>query len=195
MAGVLLVVLLLVVPVVLLSHLDDKDLDRWAQIGQAVSPIGVFFSGSAFIGIAAALLLQGRELGNQGEELRIARQEQQLNSELGLRQLHTDLIKMALDDDELLAVWPPLAPGVSETRKDHYCNLILNLQKVAFEAKTVELTELRGALRFLMASTDMRTFWSKARAARLSVTQGDGPEDFFTAEVDRAYMEANAPPA
>lgn len=192
--GLILVVTLLAVPVALLAHLEDKDLDRWAQVGQAISPIGVFFSGIAFIGITAALLLQGRELSNQGEELSIALREQQLNSEIGLRQLHTDLIKMALDDDELLGVWPPLAPGVSETRKDHYCNLILNLQKVAFEAKTIELAELRGALRFLMASEDMQAFWAKARAARVSVTRGDEPEDYFTAEVDRAYIEAHTPP-
>jgi hypothetical protein len=54
---------------------------------------------------------------------------------------------MAIGDRELREVWPPIAPGVAESRKDHYCNLILNLQKVAYEAPTIELAELRGALR------------------------------------------------
>jgi len=119
--------------------------------------------------------------------LTITREEQQRNSEIALRQLHTDLIKMAITDPELREVWPPIAPGVAETKKDHYCNLILNLQKVAYEAHTIELVELRGALKNLMSSPDMYAFWRKARAARDAVTGGDEAEDFFTAEVDRAF--------
>ena len=155
-----------VVPIVTLVRVDDRTLSRWSQIGQALEPVGVFFSGVAFIGIAVTLFLQGRELQNQREELAITRQEQQRSSEIALRQLHTDLIKMAIADRELREVWPPIAPGVAETKKDYYCNLILNLQKVVYEARTIELAELRGALKNLMTSPDMRTFWRKARAAR-----------------------------
>lgn len=119
----------LIVPVVLLLDANDETLNRWAAIGQALSPIGVFFSGIAFIGIAVTLFLQRRELQNQREELGMTRKEQARSSEVTLRQLHADVIKMAIDDPELLAVWPPMLPGIIETRKDHYCNLILNLQK------------------------------------------------------------------
>lgn len=186
-AGLSLVAAGVVVPVVLLLRVDDRTLSRWSQIGQALEPVGVFFSGVAFVGIAVTLFLQGRELQNQREELTITREEQQRNSEIALRQLHTDLIKMAISDRELREVWPPIAPGVAETKKDHYCNLILNLQKVAYEAHTIELAELRGALKNLMSSPDMYAFWRKARAARGAVTGGDEAEDFFTAEVDRAF--------
>lgn len=181
------------VPVVLLSHVDDATLDRWSQIGQALEPVGVFFSGVAFIGIALTLFFQARDLQHQREELAITREEQQRNSEVALRQLHTDLIKMAISDRELREVWPPIAPGIAETKKDHYCNLILNLQKVAYETHTIELAELRGALRYLMASRDMHDFWTKARAARGAITGGDEAEDFFTAEVDRAFREVTPP--
>jgi Family of unknown function (DUF6082) len=88
-------------------------------VGQALEPVGVFFSGVAFIGIALTLFLQGRELQNQREELTITREEQQRSSEIALRQLHTDLIKMAISDRELREVWPPITPGVAETKKDH----------------------------------------------------------------------------
>ncbi|MEV0402986.1 DUF6082 family protein [Actinoallomurus sp. NPDC050550] len=158
LVGLALVTASLVVPVALLLRVDDKPLSRWSQIGQALEPVGVFFSGVAFIGIALTLLLQRRELQNQREELSVTQEEQQRSSEIALRQLHTDLIKMAINDRELREVWPPLAPGVAETKKDHYCNLILNLQKVAYEAHTIELDELRGALRYLMASRDMYRF-------------------------------------
>ncbi|MDP9841696.1 hypothetical protein [Streptosporangium lutulentum] len=38
------------------------------------------------------------------------------------------------------------------TKKDHYCNLILNLQKIAYETGTIEPAELRGALGHLVES-------------------------------------------
>jgi hypothetical protein len=193
LVGLALVTASVVVPVVLLLRADDKTLSRWSQIGQALEPVGVFFSGVAFIGIALTLFLQGRELQNQREELTITREEQQRSSEIVLRQLHTDIIKMAIADRELREVWPPIAPGVAESKKDHYCNLILNLQKVAYEAHTIELSELRGALQYLMTSRDVYVFWEKARAARGAVTAGDEAEDFFTAEVDRAFADARPP--
>jgi hypothetical protein len=114
-------------------------------------------------------------------------------SEVVLRQLHTDIIKMAIEDRELLGVWPDVLPGIAETKKDHYCNLVLNLQKVAYETRTIELPELRGALHYLMASSDVYSFWRKSRAARVDVTAGDTAEDFFTVEVDKAF-EASVPP-
>ena len=182
-----------VVPIVLLLRLDEKELSRWSDVGQALSPVGVLFSGVAFLAIAVTLFLQGRELQNQREELTITREEQQRSGEIAIRQLHTDLIKMAIDDRELREVWPPIGFGVAETKKDHYCNLILNLQKVAYEARTIELDELRGALQHLMTSRDMYLFWAKTRPPRAAVTAGDEAEEHFTAEVDRAFL-ATTPP-
>lgn len=185
--GVACVATAIAVPMALLLSVDDKTLARWSNVGQAMSPVGIFFSGLAFIGIAITLALQGRQLRNQAEELRITREEQQQSNEVALRQLHTDLVKMAISDAELLEVWPQVEPGIGETRKDHYCNLILNLQKVAYEAGTIELEELRDALSHLMTSLDIRAFWSKARTARVAVTGSDKAEDFFTREVDQAF--------
>jgi hypothetical protein len=181
------------VPIILLLRANDRTLSRWAEIGAALSPVGIFFSGAAFIAIAVTLFLQGGQLRQQHEELNITQEEQKRSSEVVLRQLHNDVIKMAIDDPELLAVWPPMAPGVTETKKDHYCNLILNMQKVAYETRTIELAELRGALDYLMRSQDVYLFWTKARAARMGVTGGDEAEDFFTSEVDRAYADAQPP--
>lgn len=194
-AGFVLVVTTVVLPVSILWRVDEPTLERWSRIGEALEIVGVLFSGIAFIGIAVTLFLQGRELQNQREELTITREDQQRGGEIAIRQLHNDLIKMAIADPELRQVWPPLAPGVAETKKDHYCNLILNLQKIAYEAHTIELAELRGALTYLMTSNDMYRFWQKARTARLRVTGGDVSEDFFTAEVDRAFAAAQMPRA
>lgn len=148
--------------VLLLMRMGDRELDRWSQIGQALTPVGIFFSGIAFIVIALTFVLQGRELRNQREELSIAREEQMRSSEIALRELRTALIRMAIDDPELRQVWPEMVLGVPKTKKDLYCNLILNLQKVAYETRTIELDELRGALEFLMASPDMYSFWRKS---------------------------------
>jgi hypothetical protein len=100
---------------------------------------------------------------------------------------------MAIDDPELREVWPQMSPGAGVTKKDHYCNLILNLQKIAYETGTIELAELRGALGHLMESRDIYLFWQKVRAVRVRVTHGDQGEDFFTAEVDRAFADASPP--
>ncbi|WP_291415921.1 DUF6082 family protein [Actinophytocola sp.] len=173
---------------------DNQTLRRWSDIGQALTPVGVLFSGIAFGGIVLTLALQQRELQNQREELGILKDEQRRSSEVALRQLHTELIKMAIEDPELLEVWPPIEPNVGETKKDHYCNLILNLQKVAYETKTtIEVDELRGALAYLMTSRDVYLFWTKARAARIAVTESDADEDFFTRLIDHAYRNAVPP--
>jgi hypothetical protein len=192
-AGTAFVAASLVVPIVFLLRVDEKTLNRWSEIGQALSPVGVFFSGVAFIGIAVTLFIQRRELQNQREELGMTVQEQARSSEVTLRQLHTDIIKMAIDDPDLLTVWPRITPGIADTKRDLYCNLILNLQKVAYEAGTIELTELRSALAYLMTSHDMYLFWQKGRAARLRVTAGDPAEDFFTSEVDQAFAGTKPP--
>src|SRR5258707_15791976 len=110
----------------------------------------MFFSGNAFTGNAVALPIQQRKQQNQQNEISIAREEQAHGNEVVMRQLHTDLIKMAIEDPELMAVWPDVAPSTAGSKKDLYCNLILNLQKVAYETRTIELTELQAALRFLM---------------------------------------------
>jgi hypothetical protein len=178
------------VPIVLLYRADDGTLNRWSLIGQALEPIGIFYSGAALFAVVVALAIQRRQLRTQARELSAALREQERNSEIALRQLHTDLIKMAIEDAELAAVWPPMAPGLRSGRTDHYCNLILNLQKVAYESGTIEKTELAGVLRHLMTSPQMYSFWTKARAARVAVTEGDPGEDFFTAEVDTAYRSA-----
>lgn len=183
----------ILVPAVYLWRADDETLDRWSRIGEALSVVGVFFSGIAFLAIAGALLLQQRELTNQREELALVREEQQRNSEVSLRQLHMDIVKMALDDRDLLSVWPQPGRSIRQRKKDHYCNLYLNLQKVAHETGTIDIDELRGALRRLMGSRDMYSFWQRSRSARVSVTQGDEAEDFFTAEVDHAFSGTDTP--
>lgn len=156
--------------------------------------VGVFFSGVAFIGIAFALLMQQRELTNQHNELDLLKEEQRRQGEVSLRQLHMDVVKMAISDRDLLSVWPRTASGITRSKKDQYCNLILNLQKVAYETDTIELDELRGALRYLMTSRDMYSFWQRARGPRVAVTEGDPTEDQFTAEVDRAFRSVGPPP-
>ncbi|MFB4308511.1 hypothetical protein [Actinomadura sp. GTD37] len=55
------------------------------------------------------------------------------------------------------------------------------------------MPELRNALRFLMTSPDMRAFRSRSRQPRVTITEGDGPEDTFSAEVDAAYTDTIAP--
>jgi hypothetical protein len=190
---IVLVALSTALPMWLLYRADRDDLELWSLVGQALTPVSIVYSGLALFAVVFALFMQRRELANQRQELTLALEEQRRSSEIALRALHVDLIKMAIEDGELAEVWPPLAPGMPESRKDHYCNLILNLQKVAYEAKTIELAELKGALAYLMRSRDVYSFWRKARGTRIEITEGDEGEDFFTRLVDEAFR--NAEPA
>jgi DSBA-like thioredoxin domain len=83
--GALLIVASTVVPLLILVRLDDKTLDRWSLIGQAVTPLSVLYSGLALFAIVFALLMQRRDLHNQREELAIALDEQRRSSEIALR--------------------------------------------------------------------------------------------------------------
>lgn len=165
-------------PIIALLATGEATRRRWSLIGQAMTPISIFLSALAVIAIVFAFAMQPST-----------------RSEIALRALHVDLIKMALDDQELAEVWPPLGPDVPETRKDHYCNLILNLQKVAYKASTIDESELRGALAHLMRSPDMHAFWTKARNTRVDITGGDPDEEEFTALVDAAYRSVQPPPS
>lgn len=191
--GVLAAAAAVVVPAIYLYHVDDAILDRWARVGEAMSVIGVFFSAVAFLVIAGTLVIQQRELSHQREELQLVQDEQRRSSEVALRQLHMETVKLAISDPDLLPVWPGTSASARQQKRDHYCNLILNLQKIAYEAGTIELDELRGALRYLMRSPEMYSFWERTRAARLAVTQGDKDEDMFTAEVDQAFAATRPP--
>lgn len=168
------------VPILLLLGSSDKTQERWSNIGQAMGIVGTLYSGIAFLGVGITFFLQRRQLTHQKEQIKLALDEQRRSSEISLRQLHVDLIKMEIDDPELEEVWPPLVPGVAETRKDHYCNLILNLQKVAYDAGTIQEPELRGMAQYLMTSPDIYEFWTKARSTRVQITGGDTEEDFLT---------------
>lgn len=139
---------------------------------------------------AAVLVAQQRHLRLQRQQLAATLDQHRRSGQLALRQLHTDLIRLGLQDPELGEVWPELAPGVPETRKDHYCNLILNLQRVAYDTGLIQEAELRGVLAYLMRSPDVRAFWTKAKAARVQIVQGDEREDRFTSLVARAYEAA-----
>ena len=105
----------IVVPIVYLLSLDDKELSRWSNIGEAIQSIGVVFSGAAFIVITVTLIFQRVDLNYQREELGITREGQWCSSEIALRQLHNE---------------------------DHYCNLILISRRWLIETRTAGSPQL-----------------------------------------------------
>lgn len=180
-------------PIILLAHADDRELNRWSAIGQALTPVGIFFSGVAFIGIALTLLLQARDLRNQNDVLDIAREDQRRATLIALRGLHTEIMKLSIDDPELRSVWPGISPDPKDERKDEYCNLILNLQRMFYELHIYTLDELRAMLRYLMKSEEIYRFWKNARETRLSIESGNEVADIFNAEVHAAFLAAERP--
>lgn len=176
--------------VLLVAFLYSAPADQqriWSNVGQAIGGAASLFSGLALVGLVATLWLQNKQIALQNDQVQVALADQKRGNEVALRQMHMQIIEMAINDPELGRVWPDISPGDPESRIDHYCNLVLYLQKVAFDVGTIDLAELRGALTYLMQSDSIYSFWTRSRIARLDIVVGDEEEEFFHKEVERAY--------
>src|SRR2546423_8092597 len=92
--------------------------NRWSAAGQAFGVLTAVFSGFALAALVITFLMQLQELKAQRTELcqqrellRQARVALHRSAEAEIRTLHTDLMRLAMDDDDLADVWPSLVAG------------------------------------------------------------------------------------
>ncbi|MCW2904825.1 MAG: hypothetical protein JWO67_7090 [Streptosporangiaceae bacterium] len=185
--GVRVFVLILVVLSAMLVGLSPLALDSfggsatsWARrgtIGETYGAAAALLSVLALAGIAASLVLQAREM--------------MVSREQAARAVHTDLLKMAMDDPAYLECWGPYSSSADQTeqRQYLYVNLILSYWESRYELGQLTDVHLRaGASRLFQAQPGLR-FWGDTRSLRVETAEGRRARRFHRI-LDEEYLKA-----
>ncbi|MEV4482200.1 DUF6082 family protein [Micromonospora coxensis] len=149
------------------------------NVGEAYGAASAILAGLALIGVAASLVVQAREA-------KAAREQ-------ALRGLHTDLLKMAIDDPGLLECWGPIedSTDLDWFRKHVYTNLIVSHWQLMWEVDVLSEPHLEVLADQFFKGTAGRRFWAEARGPRMKAETSRRARR-FTAVVDRSYRAAVA---
>lgn len=150
---------------------------RRADIGQTYGAAAALLAVLALAGVAISLVLQARET--------------KVNREHASRQVHTELIRMALDDPAYVECWGPYVDQENpvSTRQHGYVNLILSYWESRFELGTFTEQHLRSGAREMFSSPPGRRFWSTTRIGRSQIHETRRQRRFHEI-VDGEYLRA-----
>lgn len=157
--------------------------DSWARrgdIGQTYGAAAALLSVLALAGVAASLVLQARE--------------SKANREHASRLIHTDLLKMAMDDPAYLECWGPYSSATDPLarRQAMYVNLILSYWESRYELGQLTEAHLREAASHMFGASPGREFWADARALRTDTSESRRARRFHHI-LDEEYLRALAP--
>ncbi|MFG1913942.1 DUF6082 family protein [Micromonospora sp. NPDC048898] len=112
---------------------------------------------------------------------------------MALRALHTDLLKMAIDEPALLECWGPIedATNLEWFRKHVYANLIVSHWQLMWEVDVLSAPHLEALADQFFKGQVGRRFWAEARGPRRKAETSRRARR-FTAIVDRRYLLAVA---
>jgi hypothetical protein len=162
---------------------DDALWNRWGNIGQAFGVLGAVVSGLALVALGVTFAMQFRELQAHRASLRYG-------AEIELRKLHVDLIKLALGDPDLAAVWPPFPGATAErTRQYRYANLILQHAWLRMKLDACTEEQMQSNLRYLFASPLVREYWRVTEPSRNSNYVAGTMESYLAEAADGIYRE------
>ena len=158
------------------------DWGRLSDIGQTYGATSAVLSALALGGVAVSLLLQAR----QGRAERIQ----------AIRGLHTDLVKMQLDDlPTYLPCWGPLDLPTDDDRRRHiYTNLLMQYAWMGYEIGTVPEPLLRDMLGNMFRGDVAGRYWPLARTSWVASTGGTRTGRRFLQIVDDEFGRAPATP-
>ncbi|MDG4802668.1 DUF6082 family protein [Micromonospora sp. WMMD980] len=188
--ALLLAVLAVLVAVLLtplgLLWIGDRPGYDWpllGNVGQAYGAASAILAALALIGVVVSLIVQAREA-------KAAREQ-------ALRALHTDLLKMAIDDPDLLECWGPIeeSTDLGWFRKHVYSNLIVTHWQLMWEVDTLSEPHLEVLADQFFKGAAGRRFWAEARGPRMKAETSRRARR-FTLVMDRRYqMAVTAGPA
>lgn len=155
------------------------DWSRLSDVGQTYGVTSAILAALALGGVVASLVLQHRESKSAREQ--------------ALRGLHTDLLKMSLDDQTLLECWGLIGESTDMTwhRQHIYLNLIVSHWQMMWEMGVISEKHLRITAQGVFGGPLGLRFWSEARDMRLVAEKGRRARTFH-AIVDHEYTLALA---
>ncbi len=176
---------------------------RWSNAGQAFGVLTAVFSGFALAALVITFVMQLQELKAQRMEL--CQQRELLgragtalhrSAEAQLRNLHRDLMRLAMEDEELAEVWPTLVSGLAPGRNRQYlyANLIIQHHWLRFRISDITEEQLRSELGYLFSSPLVRQYWRDTERARASHIV-PGTEEFHFNQVVAQVASENPGPA
>ncbi|MDR3080049.1 MAG: DUF6082 family protein [Streptomyces sp.] len=147
---------------------------------------------------AASALLTVLTLGAVAYSLRLQAMESRFNREQGTRAHHVELLRMAIDDPDLMACWSNLDPGAPiPARKQHlYVNLLLSHWETLFAQGALSEGQLRLALNGVFSTAPGRVFWTRAREDRArAAASGSSRARAFHAVAEAAFHGTDPRPS
>ena len=161
---------------------------------------GVFsslFSGLALIGLLYTIL-------QQGDELRLQREEMSKNVAAQIRQLHFSLLQIAMNDSsgELEKVWSLEDVEQQTFKQGAYTNLIMSHWEMQFAHGILSRGQVEIALGTYMKYPHFKIFWERSREHRSKMAKATGDAtdsaEVFHQLAEAAYnkaLEPTAPPS
>ena len=153
---------------------------RRGDIGQTYGAAAALLSVCALAGVAASLVLQARE--------------SKANREHASRLVHTDLLKMAMEDPAYLECWGPYSSSTDAIaqRQAMYVNLILSYWEGRYELGQLSDAHLREGAAHMFQAQPGRQFWADARALRTETSESRRARRFHRI-LDEEYLRALTP--
>jgi hypothetical protein len=169
----------------LFGKVDFKDVNL-SQTGLFGDSFGVFsslFSGLALVGVLYTVL-------QQGQELRLQREEMAKNVAAQIRQLHFSLLQLAVNDqtNTLEKVWSADAANASSDKQSMYVNLILSHWEMQFVNQLLSESQLQAMLARYMAYPHFRAFWHANSNYREKMAEADERASAFHKAAHAAYV-------
>lgn len=162
LVGLVVLVLVLGSPLALsvLDETGDHDWRRLSEIGQTYGAVSVLLSAMTLGGIAVSLVLQSRSA--------------RLDLEQGPHVIHMDLLKMALEDPDLMACWGGVETDkarMPNRRQYLYMNMIVSFWEMTLEVGNKREAQLKVAADGLFSGPLGRAFWQENRLVREADTK------------------------
>lgn len=164
--------------------INDLSIRSAALFGDSFGFLNAFFTGGAFLLVLWTITIQQRELSLQREEMSKMISQQ-------TRQAHIELLKLAVDDEDLSPVWGSRLGSHTERKQAMYVNLILSHWQMMFGDDLITEPELKLLLKnHMIRSEYFRSFWQRNSSSRAAYAALTSKQTRFHNLIEAAFKEA-----
>lgn len=173
------VVAVVVVSPLLMVRLSDSRLPwgQLADVGQAYGGASALLSAAALCGVGASLLFQRRQVRQELADID--------------RQQHIELLRLAIDNPELIEVLDARLARSPHARQDLYANLTMMYWLAVWQLGEVDDDELRGMAAAMFQSEVTRNWWGRVGAIWIG-TKSRTDRRRFVAIISSELMKAES---